>query len=307
MTPDADYRNLAQQVRAQLQQIKQARMAQSVVAGDTASLMAMGQSDRHEKRLRRAERLARRAQTGQLAPDFRADPSRQRIAPDAAQAPAPQEVTQAQMPSEPAFFGPFMPTDMRKDAAPIAAVPPISDRAERPAAPDDVPLGAFFGPVQNPEDMNAVPLDMLDPAPAATRVYRTEEVESPALKVTERLTLSATMRVDPGAAQPLAGVVRDAAAQKDDIESWINPVSYALVHPPQNNANGTDLIALPSARPALVWMLQKCGITCLADLAQADVAALTRRMGLVGQIVDVQAWHRFAVVEVGRGPRTVHG
>ncbi|MBC7739278.1 MAG: hypothetical protein H7245_19190, partial [Candidatus Saccharibacteria bacterium] len=67
------------------------------------------------------------------------------------------------------------------------------------------------------------------------------------------------------------------------------------------------LIALPSAGPALVWMLQKCGITCLADLAQADVAALTRRMGLVGQIVDVQAWHRFAVVEVGKGSRTAHG
>lgn len=52
----------------------------------------------------------------------------------------------------------------------------------------------------------------------------------------------------------------------------------------------SDLSHLPGAGPGLIWMLQKCGIGCLADLAQADPSSLTEQLGVVGQILNVEGW-----------------
>lgn len=56
----------------------------------------------------------------------------------------------------------------------------------------------------------------------------------------------------------------------------------------------TDLATLPGAGPGLVWMLHENGIKCLPDLAKADVAELKAGLGLIGQILNVQAWIDFA-------------
>lgn len=58
--------------------------------------------------------------------------------------------------------------------------------------------------------------------------------------------------------------------------------------------SSSDLAALPGAGPGLIWMLQKCGISSLRDMALADTAMLAPQLGPVARIVDLQAWQRIA-------------
>lgn len=55
-----------------------------------------------------------------------------------------------------------------------------------------------------------------------------------------------------------------------------------------------DLFDLPGAGPGLVWMLRQCGISSLEELARAEQEQLTLKLGVVGQILDVQSWITFA-------------
>jgi hypothetical protein len=41
-------------------------------------------------------------------------------------------------------------------------------------------------------------------------------------------------------------------------------------------------------------MLQQCGVSSLTDLGRADPAILSDRMGLVGQMLDLESWVAFA-------------
>lgn len=56
----------------------------------------------------------------------------------------------------------------------------------------------------------------------------------------------------------------------------------------------SDLARLPGAGPGLVWMLEQCDIQTLADLAESDAVELSTQLGIVGQILDVGEWVRFA-------------
>ncbi|WP_373411291.1 hypothetical protein [Yoonia sp.] len=56
----------------------------------------------------------------------------------------------------------------------------------------------------------------------------------------------------------------------------------------------SDLARLPGAGPGLVWMLEQCNIQTLADLAESDAMELSTQLGIVGQILDVGEWVRFA-------------
>jgi len=60
------------------------------------------------------------------------------------------------------------------------------------------------------------------------------------------------------------------------------------------NAEASDLYSLPGAGPGLIWILQQCGINTMNDLANCDSSTLTFKLGLVGQILDVDAWLCFA-------------
>jgi hypothetical protein len=55
-----------------------------------------------------------------------------------------------------------------------------------------------------------------------------------------------------------------------------------------------DLGKLPGAGPGLIWMLGQCGVSSLADLALCDNDELSERLGVVGELLDVQQWIRFA-------------
>ena len=155
--------------------------------------------------------------------------------------------------------------------------------------PDTAPPGEMFGPPWTP------------PAPALQRVSpeahfgphltdAAQDAGSPRSATADPLTLSACLRVDSavppdpcGMGAPIAGA----------------PIADLA------EAGAADLLALPGAGPGLIWMLQQCGIATLADLADTDAAVLIPKLGLVGQIVDIQAWQRFARRQVL--PRAVAG
>lgn len=65
-----------------------------------------------------------------------------------------------------------------------------------------------------------------------------------------------------------------------------------------SNADGlsadSDLLRLPGAGPGLVWLLGRCGVESLADLAAADARKLTEQMGLIGELLDIDNWIDFA-------------
>lgn len=75
---------------------------------------------------------------------------------------------------------------------------------------------------------------------------------------------------------------------KEDVDppGETGPVSVAASEP--------DLEILPGAGPGLIWMLNQCGISSLAELADAEPAVLTRDLGVVGQILNVETWIAFA-------------
>ncbi|EKX58706.1 hypothetical protein [Cereibacter sphaeroides] len=65
----------------------------------------------------------------------------------------------------------------------------------------------------------------------------------------------------------------------------------------------SDLFALPGAGVGLVWMLNTAGVRTLRDLADADGSQLTRDLGLIGQIMDVEDWIVFARKACGQPTR----
>lgn len=65
--------------------------------------------------------------------------------------------------------------------------------------------------------------------------------------------------------------------------------------PPEITAmEATDLDRLPGAGMGLLWMLNRCGIATLADLAAADPARLRTELGLVGDLLNLSDWIDFA-------------
>jgi hypothetical protein len=52
----------------------------------------------------------------------------------------------------------------------------------------------------------------------------------------------------------------------------------------------TDLTDLPGVGAGLVWLLGRCGIHSLADLAAADPGRLEQDLGPVGQLLDLPSW-----------------
>lgn len=87
-----------------------------------------------------------------------------------------------------------------------------------------------------------------------------------------------------------AGSRAAASAEPDLAEMGPGPD----LDPAPAGPDDTDLCQLPGAGDGLVWLLQQKGIHSLADLAQADAAALATRLELVGKLIDLDGWIAFA-------------
>ena len=75
------------------------------------------------------------------------------------------------------------------------------------------------------------------------------------------------------------------SAEDQDLEAALEPPE---VENPSDAKAEQGLSDLPGAGPGLIWMLEKSGVTSVADLAQADPAKLREALGIVGEILDVE-------------------
>lgn len=76
--------------------------------------------------------------------------------------------------------------------------------------------------------------------------------------------------------------------------------------PEEKGAPPSDLLLLPGAAPGLVWLLQEMGVRSLSDLAKLEPDALAAGLGIVGRILDVSIWTRFArnhIAQAGAEPQ----
>ncbi len=80
----------------------------------------------------------------------------------------------------------------------------------------------------------------------------------------------------------------------NDADKTVNKDATTSQESPTQEWSESDLAQLPGAGPGLVWMLGQCDVTTLAQLAQTDASELSVRLGVVGQILDVSQWIRFA-------------
>ena len=101
----------------------------------------------------------------------------------------------------------------------------------------------------------------------------------------DSLAAKSAMREEPesdGLVQPKGDQV--VAADKP-LQSCTRPIF---------DESADSLTKLPGAAEGLIWMLEQCGIASLSDLAVADAAVLSRRLGIVGNIANVGRWVEFA-------------
>lgn len=59
-------------------------------------------------------------------------------------------------------------------------------------------------------------------------------------------------------------------------------------------APANDLAELPGIGPGLVWLLNGAGIRSMADLAEANGRTLEVKLGLVGELIDLDRWIQHA-------------
>ena len=161
----------------------------------------------------------------------------------------------------------------------INRMPALASDASKPAVPSLLkphPVAQTMDPSDLVHDLamrQAALAALQDAAPAAPL---------PAAASLAASLWSSTTPTDPAPTQPTNVPVplAEAPATQGEVQ----------VAKPQSS----DLATLPGAGPGLIWMLQQCGIQTLEDLAQIDAAALVPKLGLVGQLLNVDIWQDFA-------------
>lgn len=94
---------------------------------------------------------------------------------------------------------------------------------------------------------------------------------------------------------PQRGTATDRASLPD------NAATGAIWPGPGDGPQHTDLMELPGIGAGLVWLLGRCGINSLADLAAVDASKLERDLGLVGQLLDLPSWIALAGQAIATG------
>ncbi|MEL6644576.1 MAG: hypothetical protein AAFQ79_11610 [Pseudomonadota bacterium] len=94
--------------------------------------------------------------------------------------------------------------------------------------------------------------------------------------------------------------VDDLTASGEDPNTPPLPDAADLPKPDTNGSTdaiqhqAADLASLPCAGDGMVLLFNQCGIHSLADLATADAADLSQRLGVIGQILDLSPWIEYA-------------
>lgn len=116
---------------------------------------------------------------------------------------------------------------------------------------------------------------------------------------------------DPSASLPTPAIEppqpQDALQPAGNATEWAVCSSGENEEGPDEAMETSDLAMLPGAGSGLVWMLGQCGIRTLDELGRADAEGLAERMGLVGQLLDLQSWIDFARCSTERPPYPADG
>lgn len=141
-----------------------------------------------------------------------------------------------------------------------------------PPAVDDVDT---FTESSAPPDDPSAPVEDTEPGPESDAFIATDEITPPAMAETD----PDEQEYEPQIATTEALVLPSNAVKDTPLPADIT----------------SDLLTLPGAGDGMIWLFHQCGITTLADLAQADAATLSQQLGVVGYILDIRPWIQFAV------------
>lgn len=205
---------------------------------------------------------------------------------------------------------PLSPGMRRMLQARVSAQPaaePVS--GTEPEGPPDVPEGPVAGGAPEAESACAAPEQVMaaetgataaavEPEPSPQPDRAVAAVEDAALP--EAPIEDSPDHPEPEPEVPAVAPVPAAAAAMAPALGTPDPVVQEIAPSdlvaPETSApeRALDLARLPGAGPGLIWMLNECEIHSLSDLAAADCADLTARMGLAGRILDLGGWIAFA-------------
>lgn len=157
------------------------------------------------------------------------------------------------------------------------------DSAPSPAEISNVDLAEMVesGPVADTEAANDLPMppEPDEAADEAERLLDSMHIAEEGVADTDEVGAAPELPEEAGFVEANAaaeagtvneGAVEDTRSSGPDISS--------------------DLACLPGAGPGLIWMLNACDVHSLADLATQDPAELTEKLGVVGQIINVDHW-----------------
>ena len=136
--------------------------------------------------------------------------------------------------------------------------------------------------------------------PAAKKATRSSVKRAPRKKSPAKKPAKATAKLDADTGQTDCGgiVMTVSQAASDVARNASDPsvpedeaTSAAII---QTATAPTDLSELPGIGNGLVWLLQDAGVETMADLAAADPDDLTAKLGLVGELINIESWIQFA-------------
>ena len=212
-----------------------------------------------------------------------------------------------------------------KPARPKQAAPQASARgpAPRPGTPED--LSALRAALAEMETMTLADsasqhIALIEPMPEVEAEMTLPQVEDTAAAP---IGAEAVAPAEPAQDVAAEHEPEDAPEDTADIPEMVDleaaapvettpdseaEVSLAEVDakPEEKGAPPSDLLLLPGAAPGLVWLLQEMGVRNLSDLAKLEPDALAAGLGIVGRILDVSIWTRFArnhIAQAGAEPQ----
>lgn len=177
-------------------------------------------------------------------------------------------------------------------------MPVAEEAAHSPQIEEDMPSfdDDSTPPMEEPDagpDSDAVEhaalADMFDEAPDMSDMQPDPPAEASAPSPDQKVELAAPSD-DDAEDQGIAAVEDPSPLPEAELAE---PASVET----EVDFESSDLNTLPGAGPGLVWMLHQCGVRSLADLAASDPEVLTPKLGVVGQILDVNKWIDFASSE----------
>ncbi len=182
--------------------------------------------------------------------------------------------------------------------------------SQKEAVTLDAVTGDLEGPSADAETSNAALAEMVEGAAAHSPIQDAGVVEAEAEDLLEAIDVPDEAQdaediaraveeapVETAAPPPAADTIEGAAdAEPQDVID----AKVTAADPIAEIDMSSDLACLPGAGPGLVWMLNASGVHSLQDLAQQDPATLAEKLGVVGQIINVDHWVTLAKA----GPRT---